>query len=99
RRTRCQCNVVGRPREARDQGPRRWRGQVRYRPASQALPAQWSRRYRPDHGQAGQDRALRATVEGGPRLGVIREQVDASTAEVINRVSGRLLQAASTWVT
>jgi 3-isopropylmalate/(R)-2-methylmalate dehydratase small subunit len=42
-------------------------------PVPQALPAQRSRRYRIDHGQAGQDPALRGKGQGRARLGVIRQ--------------------------
>ena len=51
RRARRQCDAHRRSGEAGNPRPRRRRGQIRHRPAPQALPAQRPRRHRPDHAQ------------------------------------------------
>jgi 3-isopropylmalate dehydratase small subunit len=63
RRARRQCDADRRSRKAGNPRPRRRRGQVRDRPAPQALPAQRPRRHRPDHGEARQDRGFEAKAK------------------------------------
>ena len=92
RRARRQCDAHRRSGKAGNPRPRRRRGQVRDRPAPQALPAQRPRRHRADHGQERQDRQLRAEGQGGAALGVkdtvIPERREAVGAESISADKG-----------